>query len=584
MPKNDGRLGTCRVVLIALAGLAGLAGPAGAATPAFQEAPGRVVFAVDTAAESQSIPTASAVLPDGGVVIGGSGTPGPLTSTGFPAAVSYVAQLASDGQLDPSFGRGGIASIPGLAGPSRIIRQPDGRLLIAGSGPGSTSRLPLAVIARLDADGSPDTSFGTGGVETLGIQAGGVALLPSGDIVATGGAGTTGLVSAVSPTRPGDDRWDVVELTPTGALDPAFGSGGVLTLPPAAGSGQTVGVAVDGDILTTGLDEVTPTEIVEQLTRLTPSGAVDPTFNSGQPVTVPGNEDGGLVAVDPDGSTLVEVANGTNRGIGGRGVVRYTEAGALDPTFGGSGMVSFPSGSPLVFTSSQILPVAGGGLLEIDTSRGVPGVQVKRLTANGVVDPSLGGPNGIHVGLAFGGGDQLPLFDTVNPQSVGGLDDDSFSGSLLQRPDGSYVTVGEVSVVEQTGAGPGPTINRFAVEALTPAFQPDPSFGGPATPLKVSLKLPTPSAATAIHRHNIRVTLTASEPGDARIVVRAAGHIVAQSLLPVLAAGPGTLPVVLTRSGLNWLRGHPHSRLRLSTEARDLLTSTATATGSGSLR
>jgi uncharacterized delta-60 repeat protein len=572
----------CRTPVLAVAGLGALAAaPAVAATPSFQQAPGRVVFALDTAAQSQSIPTSELALPNGGAVIGGSGTPGPLNSTGFPTIASYAAQLKSGGQLDPSFGHGGIAKIPGLVGgPSQIIRQPDGRLLVVGSGPGSASRSPLIVIARLNADGSTDASFGTGGFETLGIQVGGVALLPSGEIVATGGAGTTGLVSALHPTQLGDERWDVVELTSTGALDPAFGSGGVVTLPPTAGSGQSIGVAADGDLLVTGLDEATPADIVEQLVRLTPTGAIDAAFNGGQPVTVLGDDDRGLVAVNPDGSTLVSVATGPNPGV-----VRYTATGALDPTFGGGGILVLPSDSELEVTSSQILPLAGGDLLEVDTQRGVvSGIEVKRLTANGVLDPTLGGPNGLPLKLAFGGADQLPFFGAVHPQSVAGLAQNSFSGDLVPRPDGSYLAVGEVSVIETTGAGEGPTINRFAVEALTPGFGPDTSFGGPATPLRGKLALPNQSATTAIHRHNIRVTLTVSQPGDARIVIRAAGRIVAQSLLPVLRVGANTLPVILTTSGLKWLRTHPRSRLSLTTEARDLLTNTATATATGSLR
>jgi uncharacterized delta-60 repeat protein len=575
----------CRTPALAAVGLGALAaGPALAATPAFQQAPGRVVLALDTASQSQSIPTSEAVLPDGGVVIGGSGTPGPLATSGFATILSYAAKLKPDGQLDTSFGRGGIAKIPGLiGGPSQIIRQPDGRLLVVGAGQPNTSRLPLMTLARLNADGSPDASFGSGGVETLGIQEGDAALLASGDIVATGGAGTTGLVSALDPTQLGDDRWDVVELTPGGALAPAFGSGGVVTLPPVAASGQSLAVAPNGDIVTSGVVELTATKIVEQLTALTPSGAVDPSFNSGQPVTVPGNTGTGVFAVEPDSSTLVEVGNGTTAGVV-RGVVRYTAAGALDPTFGAMGILTFPSGSPLKSVGSQLLPLAGGGLLEIDTSSAVPGVRVTRLTASGDVDPTLGGPGGLQVGLAFGGADQLPFFGTVNPQSVAGLDQDSFSGTVLQRPDGSYVAVGAVSVVETTGSGDGPSIDRLAVEALTSAFKPDPSFGGPATALRVRLAVPVQSAATAIHRHQIRVTLTASQPGDARIVVRAGGHIVAQSLLPVLRIGASTLPVVMTRSGLKWLRAHPRSRLSLTTEARDLLTSTATSTATGALR
>jgi len=132
-PGRRGALRGGRFLAIALVGLGGLAGPAGAATPAFQEAPGRVVFAVDTAAQSQSIATSAVALPDGEVVIGGSGTPGPQTLAPYPQASSYAAELEPDGRLDPSFGHGGIAEIPGIyPGPSELIRQPDGKLLIVG--------------------------------------------------------------------------------------------------------------------------------------------------------------------------------------------------------------------------------------------------------------------------------------------------------------------------------------------------------------------------------------------------------------------------------------------------------------------
>jgi uncharacterized delta-60 repeat protein len=555
----------CWAQVLALTGLGLLAGPALAGTPAFQEAPGRVVFAVDGSAQSESIPTASIALPDGGAVIAGS------SATGV-----YAAQLEPDGQLDPSFGQGGIAKIPGLVGaPTEILRQPDGKLLMVGSGAGNPSRLPLIVIARLDADGGSDAGFGTGGVATLGIQVGGVALLPDGDIVATGGAGSTGLVSALHPTELGNDRWDVVELTPTGALDPAFGSGGTVTLPPAAAQGSALGVDASGEIAVRGLVEQTPTDLVGELTRLTPSGAIDPTFNGGQPVIVPGVDNNSVFVVNPDGSVLYGIGNAA----GQHSLVRYTATGAPDPTFGTSGILALQP--ELV----EFLPQANGGFLEVEQPNGFPGIRLQLLTATGAVDPSLNGPAGVQVSLAFGGASRLPLFDTVHPQPVTGVDENSLTGArLFQRPDGSYLVVGEVDVIEQTGSGEGPTINRFAVEALSASFAPDPSFGGPATPLRVRVSLPVQSAATAIHRHNIRVTLTASEPGDARIVVKAAGRVVAASLLPVLSAGANTLPVILTASGIKWLRSHPHSKLSLSTVTRDLLTNTAEATGSGSLR
>jgi uncharacterized delta-60 repeat protein len=581
MPPKHRKLGTCRFLVIALAGLGGLAGPAGAATPAFQEAPGRVVFAVDAAAQNQSTATSAVALPNGGVVIGGSGTPGPQTLVTDPHDTSYAAQLEPDGQLDPLFGHGGIAKIPGIhPGPNEIIRQPDGKLLMVGTN--AQASATLTRIARLNPDGSPDTSFGTGGVETLGIaepgavgiQDGTVALLPSGEIVATGTASTSTAVTAHDPIPALSESWDVVELTSTGALDPAFGSGGVLTLS-SAGSGQSIAVAPGGDILVTGYDAAG-----EQLTRLTPSGGLDPSFNGGQPVTVPGADDRGLLVVNPDGSVLTAIAN-----LPDQGVVRYTPTGALDPTFGAGGLLALPSNSELETNSFQLLPLADGDLLEIDTRTGaLSGVAIKRLTANGVVDPTLGGPSGLQLNLGFGGADQLPFVGTVHPQSIVGLAEDSFSGSLLQRPDGSLIAVGGVSVFEPTPSqGTGTTISRFAAEALTTSFQADPSFGGPATPPRVRLRLPAQSTASDIHAHNIQVTLTASEPGDALIVVKAAGRTVAQSLLPVLRVGPNTLPVILTTSGLKWLRTHPRSRVTMTTEARDLLTNIARATATGRL-
>jgi len=68
------------------------------------------------------------------------------------------------------------------------------------------------------------------------------------------------------------------------------------------------------------------------------------------------------------------------------------------------------------------------------------------------------------------------------------------------------------------------------------------------------------------------------------VIIKANGRVIAQSMLPVFAAGPATLPVELTSYGDQSLRRHHRVKLRATAEARDLLTNTATATASGALR
>ena len=81
------------------------------------------------------------------------------------------------------------------------------------------------MLARFSADGAPDPSFGTGGHAALGplsepyvgIEGRGVEALaprPGGGLLVGGGSGPLAFLAA---------------LTPAGALDPSFGSGGIAT-------------------------------------------------------------------------------------------------------------------------------------------------------------------------------------------------------------------------------------------------------------------------------------------------------------------------------------------------------------------
>src|SRR5262245_11383161 len=77
------------------------------------------------------------------------------------------------GDDDSSFGSKGFARAPfaGFAFGQAVARQPDGKLLTAGtaSPPNKSSQVALA---RFQLDGTPDSSFGTGGGTSTALGGG----------------------------------------------------------------------------------------------------------------------------------------------------------------------------------------------------------------------------------------------------------------------------------------------------------------------------------------------------------------------------------------------------------------------------
>jgi uncharacterized delta-60 repeat protein len=113
-----------------------------------------------------------------------------------------VARLTSEGELDPTFGTAGVASID-FAGDHDFVRglalQADGSVLLVGQS--SNTGAPDFGVVRFTSSGVPDTSFGTGGklaVDFFGSADGAtsVAIQPDGRILIAGTArngSTTGL-------------------------------------------------------------------------------------------------------------------------------------------------------------------------------------------------------------------------------------------------------------------------------------------------------------------------------------------------------------------------------------------------------
>ena len=121
-----------------------------------------------------------------------------------------------DGTPDPGFGSGGIITTDVLAGhgaqANAVAVQPDGKIVVAGLAPAPPRIDSDFALARYNADGTPDTSFGTDGIVTtdLGTRADdarALAIQPDGRIVVAGIAGDD--IALARYTADGHARWHV---------------------------------------------------------------------------------------------------------------------------------------------------------------------------------------------------------------------------------------------------------------------------------------------------------------------------------------------------------------------------------------
>ena len=171
-----------------------------------------------------------------------------IPATGGGQAFALISYNA-DGTLNTTFGNGGEVSLSGLSGPNdtapAVAVQANGQIVVAGSAP-SANGLQFVVL-RYNADGTPDTTFGNGGMVTTAFagadaQAVGVLVQSNGQIV------VAGTVSSGSGGEFGLARYNT-----DGSLDTSFGTGGLVT---TAFSGDasvsTVSQVYNGEIFVSG--------------------------------------------------------------------------------------------------------------------------------------------------------------------------------------------------------------------------------------------------------------------------------------------------------------------------------------------
>ena len=284
--------------------------------------------------------TALALQPDGKIVAAGSLIHNNLT-TAF-----LVARFNADGSLDQTFGSSG-GTVTTFDDPSTeandVVLQPDGKIILVGtSGAGDYSDLNDFALARYNSDGSLDQSFGDGGqlkthfpgVFNTGSRANAAVLQSDGKLVVTG--------SYKNERTP--NEFALARYNADGSLDSTFGNGGKITA--RTGTGDAFALAVtlqlDGRIVLAGYSSGSQDHDFA-LACYNSDGTLDESFGTG-----------GFVATDFSGNTddiayAIKLQSDGKLVVGGRtgqypkfdfALARYSSDGQLDQTFGSEGKVT----------------------------------------------------------------------------------------------------------------------------------------------------------------------------------------------------------------------------------------------------
>ena len=325
-------------------------------------------------------------LPGGGFLAVARVGP-PQVYPSVPSALAGMARYTADGKPDPTFGTNGliVSTLDSATIPGAVAVTPDGKYVVVGEVDhvlSSASWTAKGYVARYNADGTLDATFGTGGWTTVAAGVGrAVAVQPDGKVVVAGAVG-------------------LERLTAAGAVDTAFGINGIQTGSDYYGlEYRSLALLADGQIVFAG-DSPTPGSSYSSrfaVGRLTAAGQFDPTFGkSGVAVSVFGTSTNAFnylngVAVQPDGKVVAAGwGQGFAGGIDAAVVLRFTAAGAADSTFGTLGFTTVTLGTGNAALSSVAVR-PDGRLVVAGTVANTPAVA--ELEANG--SPTLAfGPTG----------------------------------------------------------------------------------------------------------------------------------------------------------------------------------------------
>jgi uncharacterized delta-60 repeat protein len=390
--------------------------------------------------------SAVAVQPDGRVVIAGSAFNGDF----------LVARYLSNGSLDPSFGTGGLVTTDfgGSDGAVAVSVRSSGKILVAGATTANPGDPMEFAAARYNPDGSLDTSFGTVGKATAPYGASNISVAIEAD-------GSFDLAGSVFNT---DADIRVARYLPGGTPDTSFGTGGMVTTDLGAGDSALGIVAQTDGKLVVGGNTGNGADIGKfALARYDSSGDLDASFGTNGVVTtdISTLDDGvSALALRPDGR-IVAVGSTFPSPTGNLrdfAVAQYLDDGRLDASFGTGGVTTTDFGGNYDVAWTTMIDPAGRIVAAGISGSYSPGAfrfALARFQPNGALDPSFGSGGLVTTDFPGSDDDVLALASGADGKIV------AAGYSFTYDPSGA---TGTVALARYQGAQqlpPGPQISSF---------------------------------------------------------------------------------------------------------------------------
>jgi uncharacterized delta-60 repeat protein len=270
------------------------------------------------------------VQPDGKIVVGGQ------SGAAFATTDFLLVRFNADGTLDSGFGAAGIMKFP-IGTNADIIQeialQPDGKIVAAGYS--VVNSVYQTAIARVGTDGTLDSGFGNGGKiltqATFGDNlAQSVGIQPDGKIVVAG----SGLTNTDSYLE-----FFLLRYDSSGALDNTFDGDGIVTTdidPSSDEQAFALALQTDGKLVVAGISGVS-LALVRYNANGSLDTSFD---SDGKVTTLPDNFEYAVIqdlVIQPDGK-LVAAAYGSFTNKAQSILARYNTNGSLDATFADKGI------------------------------------------------------------------------------------------------------------------------------------------------------------------------------------------------------------------------------------------------------
>lgn len=301
--------------------------------------------------------SAITTLPDGTMFVGG------YFETYNGIAVKNFAKLKADGTIDPTFNPGTGPN----SGVQKILVLPSNKIMIVGDFT-SYNGITANRIARLNADGTLDTTFNMGGsgspsaIHTIALQADGKMII-GGDFYNYNGS-------------PGDF---IARINANGSKDTSFNNrpgGSVWSL-----LIQTDGKIIVGGTFATYNDTVATGAII----RLNSDSTLDTTFNTGGTGATGGGFQVISTSRQADGKIIVTGAFNAYNNIPNRNIVRINSNGTLDTSFNCTTVSAGAVYDSALQNDGKIL--IGGAFSS--PFNGFSGKNIMRLNTDGTLDTSF---------------------------------------------------------------------------------------------------------------------------------------------------------------------------------------------------